>query len=148
MNQAEVMHMIDDRRTRLPVDNIAPRHIDLHADLEGWGRWSRERRKRHECASLERAYRAPNGNIDMGWEHNAPQNKPVQIPNERVRALDRAILALPQLHLAGMRLHYWHMRSPAHTCRSLALHFSMFGGFMTTGRDMVINILRRQAQTA
>ena len=142
------MNLADSKRIRLPVDDVEPRHAVIHGDLEAWGRWSREKRARLECASVERAYRPPNGNIDMGWEHNAPENKPVQLPNERVRALDRAILALPQLHLSGMRLHYWHMCPPKITCRKLALRFVDFGAFMTKGRDMVENILRRQAQTA
>lgn len=130
------------------IDDIDPRHADLHGDLEAWGRWSRDRRKRQECRSLERDYRAPNGNIDMGWEHNAPTPTPPQIPNVRMVGLDRAILALPVLHLTAFRLHYWHMRSPVVTCRKVNIRFDTFGAFMTQGRDMVTNILRRQAQTA
>lgn len=130
---------------RLPIDLIEPRHIQIHADLESWGRWSRDRRKRQECRSLERGYRAPNGNNEIGWQDNPPAPSPVNLPNGRMVEVDRAVLGLPQLHLAAFRMHYWHMREPVVTCRKVNIRFEGFAAFMTTGRDMVQNLLLRAA---
>jgi hypothetical protein len=131
------------------VDDVAPRHVEIHGDLEAWGRWSREKRARLECSSAERYYEARNGNVFTGPqypEYVVPTTPGV--PNPRNKEIDRAVIALPQLHLSGFRMHYWHKQIPEKTCRKLLIRPEHFSGFMTQGRDMVLNILRRQAQTA
>lgn len=133
---------------RFPVDDVASRHAAIHADLEAWGRWSHLRQGRVRCGSAESGYRPRNGNIDMGWEFNPPENKPVQLPNTRLQEIDRAILYLPAKHKQAIKMHYLERRIAERTCRVLAIPQSLYHQFLTRCRDMVENILLKQAKSA
>lgn len=46
---------------RAPVDEVAGEHRLIHADLERWGRWNRERYQQGMCASLEQRFDSSGG---------------------------------------------------------------------------------------
>jgi len=131
---------------RFAISMIEPRHIAIDGELEDWGRWSRDRAKGLRCGSAEGNYRPRNGNIDMGWEFNAPEPTPVQLPNLRMQEVDRAVLRVPELHRKALALHYVQRKGAQYICESLRVRKATFGAFMTTGRDMVLNLLRRNAK--
>jgi len=131
---------------RFALSMIEPRHLAIDGELEDWGRWSRERAKRLKCGSAEGKYRPRNGNIDMGWEHNAPEPTPVELPNLRMVELDRAILDVPARHKLALKLHYVEKSPKEKICRSVHIGFWMFPDFMSAARDMVLNLLRRNAK--
>jgi DNA-directed RNA polymerase specialized sigma24 family protein len=125
---------------------IEPRHLAIDGELEDWGRWSRERAKRLKCGSAEGNFRPRNGNIDMGWEHNAPEPTPVQLPNLRMQEIDRAVLRVPELHRKALALYYVQRKGSQYICHEMKLRRESFGAFLTVGRDMVLNLLRRNAK--
>lgn len=135
--------LVEIRRRTFPIDEIAPQHIEVDADLEAWGRWSRSGGGRFPCGSVEGAYRPRNGNIEMGWEFEAPIPSRPQIANPRMREIDRALLAVPESHRKALILHYAYQARPERICRALAVNVSMFGPLMFMARSMVVNILRR-----
>ena len=130
----------------LPLHAVELRHLALDGELEDWGRWSRERAKKLKCGSAEGNYRPRNGNIDMGWEHNAPEPTPVQLPNTRMQEVDRAVLRVPELHRKALALHYVHRKGAQYICEVLNVRKATFIPFMDKGRDMVLNLLRRNAK--
>ena len=135
--------LVEIRRRTYPVDEIAPQHAEIDADLEAWGRWSRMGGGRFPCGSAEGAYRSRNGNIEMGWEFEAPLPSPVSLVNPRVREIDRAMLAVPLEHRRALILHYCYQVRPERICRTLAVHYSHFGPLMFMARCMVVNCLHR-----
>jgi hypothetical protein len=44
------------KQQRSPVDEVAAEHIEVHGNLERWGRWQREKYQQGVCSSLEKRY--------------------------------------------------------------------------------------------
>jgi hypothetical protein len=125
------------KQARVPVDVIAPQHIEVHADLERWGSWNRERYEAGTCGSVEKRYE--------------PRNKELKPPhvslptNPRNVQLDRAVrhmsIALPQ-HAETLKLFYVVRRQPVIICRMVTVHWRDFGTWMFDCRAMVINVCK------
>lgn len=127
------------KQERIPVDVIAPQHSDLHADLERWGAWNRERYEQGTCESIEK-------NFD---ETGGRQVKRTQIAlpvNPRHGQLDRVVrlmqMRVPQ-HGGTIKLFYAKRKSPLTICHVMVLRFEDFPTWMFDCRAMVENILRR-----
>lgn len=136
------------RQERTPVDVIAPQHIAIHADLERWGAWNRERHQQGSASSAEGDYEGGGG----GREVKRPS---VALPaNPRHGQLDRVVrlmqLRVPQ-HGETIKLFYAGARnrkgrvfpaSPTIICNVMMLRFEDFQKWMFDCRAMVVNLLR------
>lgn len=149
------------RQQRGPVDVVAPQHIVIHAELESFGRWSREKYQPGTCDSVERRW-------DPGEGGRKVRPPVVSLPeNDRHRQIDTVVrhmrMNLPQ-HGEAVKMYYvgvlpgerkgdkrrpvlmvQYIRcNPRIICRTLRLHWSNFENLMFDARCAVVNLLRRQ----
>ncbi len=127
------------RQSPLPVDVVAPEHQAIHADLERWGSWNREKYRPATAASAEGDYHRTRAQ-DQSTDY--PQLSIANPPNPRNAQIDRAILKLPKDYQAALRLFYVSRSDSTYICRVLHLHWCDFGERMSKCREMVLNILR------
>jgi len=124
-----------------PTDDIAPDHLPIHEELDAWGRWNRERRKRVKCGSIEREHHS------TGYRsYNAPGAEDYVItlpPSARCLAIDRAVLEVPSGHQLALKLNYVSLAPAWLIVRRCRLRPADFGRWMHDARCMVINLLRR-----
>jgi hypothetical protein len=125
-----------------PVDEVAPEHEDIHADLETWGRWNRDRRRvRRECGSVEHQHRSTGY---RSYNDPMPEDFVVLLaPNPRNLAIDRAVLEVPDGHQQALKLHYVALAPAWLIVRRCAIQAGDFGRWMHDARCMVVNLLRR-----
>lgn len=138
------------RQQRAPADVIAIQHVGIHADLEAWGQYCRDRYESGTCASAEKFHDETGGR-----QVRAPQ---VALPeNPRHRQVDKVVrhmrMQMPQ-HGEALRLFYagemqrrlmYVRASPHRICIVLHLRFEDFPGVMFYARAATINLLRRLA---
>lgn len=125
------------KQPRIPADVIAPQHVEIHADLERWGSWNRERYEAGTCDSLEKHFESG------GREVKTPV---ISLPtNPRNLQLDRAVrhmsIHVPQ-HGETIKLFYVKRRPPIVICRVVVVHWKDFGTWMFHCRAMVLNVIR------
>lgn len=121
-----------------PIDDVAPEHADVHADLAAWGRWSLDRRSGVRCGSAESGYRSN----WRSWHYPTAQEMMPSLPNPRAREVDRAVLGLPDQHRQTVRLYYVFNARPEVICRRVVIRQTDFGRWMRDCRCMVLNRLR------
>lgn len=121
-----------------PVDVVDDDQAEIHADLETWGRWSLERRSGVRCGSAENGYRSG----WRSWHYPSAEEMMPSIPNPRARAVDRAVLGLPDQHRTAIRLYYVFKARPEVICRQVVIRHQDFGRWMRDCRCMVLNRLR------
>lgn len=125
----------------LPVDAVDPDHEAIHTDLEAWGRWNRDRRHKMRCGSAEQEYRAP----WRQWHYpTTGEMMPRNMVNPRNRAVDRAVLNLPEQHRESIRRYYSFQQRPEIICRQVNIRYADFARWMRDCRCMVLNQLRSQ----
>ena len=140
------------RAQRVPVDVVAPQHEDVHADLERWGRWNRERMRSRGCASAESVY-----------ERTRTPGATIEEIDLRSVAIEKAIIGMPEDCRKTLRWYYFDAgylclkaarnRRPGMPCPTIAqiicwmltLRYEAFPQWMFTCRAMVVNLLRRNA---
>ena len=123
---------------RVPVDAIAPQHIEIHAELERWGAWNRERYEAGTCSSIEKRYDHSGGRQVKKAVISLP-------PDPVLFRLDRTVrymvLSVPQ-HAETVKLFYVKRNTPWMICRLVSVHWKDFGKWMFDTRAMVINVSR------
>lgn len=126
------------REPRVPVDDVLPQHQAVHADLERWGAWNRERYQQGMCSSIEKRF-DNRGAREVG---KAIVTLP---PDPKLRQIDTTVrhmaLRVPE-HAMAIKLYYADKRSPQTICRMLGIHWKDFGRWMGHARSMVMNIAR------
>ena len=128
------------RRSRLPVDEVKPEHQAIHEELEKWGAWNRDRRKRRStCGSIEGNYRIRS----RDWHYPEMEEMMPHIVNPRMVVLDKAILQMPEQHRAFLRSYYVNKTPPEIVCRVQHVQRADFARWMDHARSMVMNLLRR-----
>lgn len=126
------------KATKCPVDIIAPQHEEIHADLERWGAWNRDRYRPKSCTSMEKNYHRGRG--DQAAEY---PKLPVSLPaSAKNRQVDRAVIRLPMQHRETVRLFYVEKKAPMAICRLIVLRWADFPRWMFDCRCMVLNVLR------
>ena len=115
---------------RCPVDVVATQHVDIHAELERWGRWNADPYKAASSSIVER-YIPP---TPPATGHGV---------DPRLIALERAVLRLPAKHRDTVRLFYVAREDARTICRILKLRYEGFPSWMFIARAMVLNLLRR-----
>jgi hypothetical protein len=125
---------------RVPVDVIAAQHVEVHADLERWGSWNRDRYEPGTCASVEKRYEPRNK--ELRPPHVSLPTRPRNLEIDRVVRL--MSMSLPQ-HAETLKLFYVVRRQPQVICRLVVVHWKDFGGWMFDCRAMVINISKASA---
>ena len=127
------------RETKCAVDVVAPQHDVIHADLERWGTWNRDRYRPGSCTSMEKNYRRTRAN-DQGMEY---PRLPIAMPiNPRNREIDRAVLRLPEQHRETVSLFYVKRKPPELICRLVVVRWTHFPRWMFDCRAGVLNLLR------
>lgn len=126
------------RKQRIPVDVIAEQHRDIHADLERWGAWNRERKQQGTANSKEGEYDSSSG--------REAKRATVALPvNARHGQLERVVrqmmIRVPQ-HGETIALFYAKRRGPLDVCHIMLLRFEDFPTWMFDCRAMVVNLLR------
>jgi DNA-directed RNA polymerase specialized sigma24 family protein len=121
------------KKARVPVDEVADQHEDIHAELKRWGFWNRERVSVKGCASMESLY--------VKYATPASTARGVDL---RSVEIERAVLRMPKQHRDTTRLYYVQGISPNGICRVFTLRFEAFPQWMFHCRAMVLNLLRRQ----
>lgn len=119
---------------RVPVDVVAPQHEDIHADLEKWGRWNRERTASRGCASAESVYE----------KTRTPGSTAHEVDLRSVQ-LERAVLNVPEPYRQTLRLFYVQGISPSALCKGFSMRHEAFAAWMFAARAMVVNLLMRHA---
>lgn len=123
----------------LPVESVDADHEAIHADLEAWGRWNRDRSHKMRCGSAEKEYRAP----WRQWHYpTAGEMMPRNVVNPRNRQVDRAVLHLPEQHRETIRRYYSFRQRPEIICRLVNIRYADFARWMRDCRNMVLNRLR------
>lgn len=139
------------RQPRGPVDQVAPQHVAIHAELEAWGRWSRDKYQQGTCDSVEKRFDPGEGGRKV-----RPPSMPALPENPQYRQLDRVVRHMRMWlnqHGEAVVLYYvgqlYRGRNvpcePRIICRMLHIHWTMFGPLMFDSRAAVINLLRRGA---
>ena len=120
------------------VDEVLPQHATIHADLERWGAWLREKYTPSTCASMEKDFYK--GGADATPPATAP--KPA---DPRLVHIDQAwrlmVRRVPD-HARCLHLFYIEREEPKLIARRLAIEKRAFPRFMAYCRAMVLNILR------
>lgn len=83
------------------LERIPPELEAIHARLENWARWSRDRRPQGHCRSIEYRYKS----TDV-WQDSEPRTV-----FDTLAALEvhKVVAAMPVLH--RHLLHYWYIKS-------------------------------------
>jgi hypothetical protein len=150
------------RQSKRPQDVVAPQHQEIHAELDSWGRWCRERYVPGECSSIEHNF----DNREGGYRE--PKAPLITLPeNPMRRKIDKVVRHMRMnmnahgealvLYYAGklfepkkpkaVRVGLIYIRcSPQQICRDLHLHWSHFEGHMTYSRAALVNLMRRMGE--
>lgn len=123
---------------RVPVDVIAPQHTEIHAELERWGAWNRERYEAGTCSSMEKGFDNTGGRSVKKAVVSLPPDPILRILDKTLRMM---VMRVPQ-HAEAIKLYYATRRTPVVICRVLVIHWKDFGTWMFDARAMVINISR------
>lgn len=122
-------------------EGVAHEHVSLNEDLEKWGRWNREGRRKRACGSIEHEH------ISTGYRsYNEVDGVDLQIslpPDPRNLAVDRAVLEVPGGHQLALKLHYVQLAPGWLVARRCAIPKRDLGRWMHDARCMVANLLRR-----
>lgn len=129
------------KEERGPVDFIAPHHADLHADLERWGGWNRERYRAGTCDSMEKGYL-------RGGREAPPAATAPSIINPRTEVIDQAVRLMvadyPQISWT-LKAYYVERADAYYICRSLRpkLRWEGFGSWMHACRVILATRIGR-----
>lgn len=124
------------RRDPIDFHQVAPEHLDMHARLENWARWSRNRGKGATAPGFA-LYRA--SNLESARrQYNAPV---ASAPTDRLDAarIAAAVSALPVPHAGALSWCYVLRDSPAAARRRLATTYDGLMLLVRDGRQMLIN---------
>lgn len=156
------------KESRLPRDIVAPQHAAIHIELDGFGRWNRERYKQGTCNSIEKRF------FKGGRDATPASTAPVGV-NPLYSQIDRVVRMMlyevPR-HGETIKLYYvGRLREdrprrpgdqkratsptgliyipcrPEVICRLMTVRPADFPTWMGHCRSMVINLLRRQGST-
>lgn len=120
---------------RDPIDfhQVAPEHLDMHARLENWARWSRNRGK-GETAPGFALYQSP---ARARAQYGAASAETIdRLDAAKIAA---AVSALPVPHAGALSWCYVLRDSPATARRRLATTYDGLMLLVRDGRQMLIN---------
>lgn len=130
------------------IDAVPDNQRIIHAELEAWARWCREKWQPKTCESVE-------GKFDPGEGGRHSRAATIALPeNPRLRAIDGVIrhmraFSMPA-HGEALRLYYCG-QPPRYRavpwwiiCRVVHVPKAAFPGFMVTARAAVNNMLSRK----
>ncbi len=125
------------KQPRLPADVVAQEHRGVHALLERWGAWNRERYQQGTCASLE-------SNYDNSGAREVKRPTVALPPDPRLRRIEEVVVAMMQdrsteQHGETLREFYCKRWALKTICWAHALQYEDFGRWMYDCRAMVLN---------
>ena len=121
------------------LERIQPELEQIHARLENWAQWSRDRRPQGHCRSIEYRYKPESGET---WDGPAIRT---EYDILGAVALHDAIADMPLKH--RLLLHYWYIHKlPVWSIRrKLAVRIDRMGDELNRARRMAENRSRRTA---
>jgi len=125
--------------SRLPVDEVAPQHREVHNLGIRWGAWQNVRYQPATCNSAE-------GDFKEGrYPDTTPPSTAAQVADPQVMAFDSAWRLMARRvpgHAECIRLYYVERDDLKLICRKLILNAGNFGWYISHARSMVRNIMR------
>lgn len=121
------------------LDNPAPDEFWIHDQLERWAEWCRPQRQQGQAGSAEGNHRAEKGNV------YTPVEPRKMFSVEEARAVNEALLQLPEQQRAVLRARYYLRWPDRMMCGRFNLKHDVYGVFMRTARMMLLSILTRAA---
>lgn len=124
------------KQQRVPVDVVAPEHLDLHSELERWGQWNREGRPGPgSCASLEGDFTGSGGRETRTPVVSLP-------PDPRLARIEAAVVSMIRDRVAEqygetLREFYCKRWEPKTVCWAHALQYEGFARWMYLCRQAV-----------
>lgn len=124
------------KREAIDLHMVADRHIPIHAQLEGWGRWIVDRPKGWGIQPMFRQYRS------SAWQWHAPEIRPQGDPRDHMR-IEKAVAGLPEKHREALRWCYvWPYVPVGKVRQHLGVTREGLGSLIEDGRDMVVNRIK------
>lgn len=121
-------------RDRVAVDEVKPEHRAIHADLERWGAWNRERKSAGTCESLEKNFDDDGG--------RTTKRSTVSLPTDpRLVAIEAVMRRMHYGHHLCIKLFYAKRLEPNKICHAIDIRYEDFAQWMYDARQMVINLL-------
>lgn len=127
------------KQPRGAVDVVAPEHAEIHAELEKWGAWNRERRQQGTCESIEKNFSETGGRVSRRPLIALP-------PNMRMAQIEQAVTymlrdqALEQFGEC-LRMFYCKRWALKTICWSLAIQYEDLPRWTYTSRKAVLTVL-------
>jgi DNA-directed RNA polymerase specialized sigma24 family protein len=103
--------------------------------LSNWARWSRTKRGKGHCASIEHRFRTPN--------HFYPPSPNPAINLLAALAVEREMQQMPRDHQRAIIMHYVDQSTSTYICRKLAIRHVDWSRFLADAVCMISNRLRR-----
>jgi hypothetical protein len=122
---------------RAPQDAVADEHREIHADLDRWGRWNREKYQKGTCASIEKNFDETGGRHVRAPVIALP-------PDPTLRRIEEIVVAMrstAEQHSETLALYYCRRISPKNICWSMRLRYEDFARWMFDCRAMVLRAL-------
>lgn len=124
-----IRESIFEQLSRIPDDLI-----EIHARLENWANWSRDRIRQGHCRSIEYRYKS----TDV-WQDNTPRAEWDSLDAERLHSV---VCGLPEKHRWLIHLHVLHRAPEGFIRRSLGIHRAELVGEVRRAMRMVRNAAR------
>ena len=124
--------------SRLPVDEVAPQHREVHNLGIRWGAWQNFRYAPATCNSAE-------GDYEKGGRDATPPATSKPDADPQIMAFDSAWRLMARRvpgHAECIRLYYVERDDLKLICRKLVLHWSSFNWYISHSRSMVKNVMR------
>lgn len=120
---------------RIPVDEVAPQHAEIHALLVRWGRWNWTRKGGTALASAESLY----------CKVTTPPSTAPMASDPALMALERVVIRMPAQHGITVRKLYIFRWTPYTICSFVRprLRYEAWPAWVFSCRAMVVNLLRR-----
>ena len=124
--------------SRLPVDEVAPQHREVHNLGIRWGAWRNVGYTPSTCNSAE-------GEFEKGGRDATPASTAKPEVDPQIMLFDGAWRLMRRRvpgHAQCLSLYYYDREDLKLICRRLVLHWSNFSWYMGHSRSMVMNIMR------
>lgn len=124
-------------KERTPVDDVKPQHRRVHELLIRWGTWASARSRNRSLASIEGLY----------TKAGTPASTAPLGADAQIMDIERAVIRLPNAHLLTVRLLYVNRWAPVSICQRVRLRYESWPEHVDCCRSMVVNLLRRHANS-
>jgi len=120
------------RREATDFFTVEPRHEAVHAALENWARWVRNRQSGGKQGPIWRLGKPP-----QHWE--AVDDAPQPVDSLAAADMEKRVGALPWKHCEAIRWSYVYRNNPRSKAQALGMSLDGLQELVRVGRTMLIN---------